>query len=131
MTTFVSYLFCTYTFFFSISLSETQTLQNIKEAIKNASIEEFQKYFHTSVKFSFQNEKEIISKKTAIEEIKHIFKKYPPTDFEFIHKGQSQNGLIYSIGQYSYAEGKLSVYIILKKYKVKWKIQSIDFKKNT
>ncbi|MDI9356475.1 MAG: DUF4783 domain-containing protein [Chitinophagaceae bacterium] len=130
MTTSLTYLLCSYILFSSLALTETQTLQNIKNAIKNASIEELQKYLHTSVKFSFHKEKEIIPKQTAIQEIKNIFKKHPPTDFEFIHKGQSQNGLIYSIGQYSYPEGKLIVYIVLKKYKLKWKIQNIDFKKN-
>jgi hypothetical protein len=61
--------------------------------------------------------------------MKEFFKKYPPEDFQYIHKGSSKEGLTYVIGKFTYESGSFRVWILVKKFDDQYLVELINFNK--
>ncbi len=72
-------------------------IDNAKTAIKSGSSKELSSYCNKVVELNFDGDKSTYSKTQAEFVLRDFFKKYPPTDFEYIHQGASREGLRYAI----------------------------------
>ncbi len=79
------------------------------------------------VELNFEGEKSNYSRSQAELVLKEFFKKYPPMDFQYIHKGASKQGLTYVIGKYTFENGSFRVWILIKKFDENYLVDSIDF----
>jgi hypothetical protein len=120
------------TFFFSITYAakvhaQSEVIDDMRAALKAGSSKEFIKNFNTMVELNFEGEKSNYSRSQAELVLKEFFKKYPPLDFQYIHKGASKQGLTYVIGKYTFENGSFRVWILIKKFDDNFLVDSIDF----
>ncbi len=118
--------------FLFLSLSEqasaqSEVINNLRAALKAGSSKELVKNFNTTVELNFEGQKSNYSRSQAELVLKEFFKKYPPTDFQYIHQGASKQGLTYVIGKYSFESGSFRVLILIKKFEENYLVDSIDF----
>jgi hypothetical protein len=121
----VSFIFCA-----TCSIdgkAQSEVINNMRASLKAGSSKEFVKSFNTMVELNFEGEKSNYSRSQAEIVLKEFFKKYPPTDFQYIHKGSSKQGLTYVIGKYTFENGSFRVWILLKKFDQNYLVDSIDF----
>lgn len=128
----IGYRFLVCIFIFSISLSievnaQSEVINNLRSAMKTGSSKELVKNFNTMVELNFEGEKSNYSKSQAELVLKEFFKKYPASDFQFIHQGASKQGLTYVIGKYTFEDGSFRVWILIKKFEDSYLVDSIDF----
>jgi len=121
-----------FTFIFSITYSyevnaQSEVINDMRTALKAGSSKEFVKNFNTMVELNFEGEKSNYSRSQAELVLKEFFKKYPPLDFQYIHKGASKQGLTYVIGKYTFENGSFRVWILIKKFDDNFLVDSIDF----
>ncbi len=126
------YRFLVCIFIFSISLSievnaQSEVINNLRSAMKTGSSKELVKNFSAMVELNFEGEKSNYSKSQAELVLKEFFKKYPATDFQYIHQGASKQGLTYVIGKYTFEDGSFRVWILIKKFEDSYLVDSIDF----
>jgi len=117
-------------FVLTYSLSATaqsKVINNVRAALKTGSSKDFAKSFNTMVELNFEGEKRNYSKSQAELVLKEFFKKYPPSDFQYIHQGSSKQGLTYVIGKYTFESGSFRVWILIKKFDETFLVDSIDF----
>jgi len=112
---------------FSNAHSQSSVINNVRAALKTGSSKELIKSFNTTVELNFDGEKSNYSRTQAEFVLKDFFKKYPPSDFEYIHQGASQQGLTYVIGKYTYDGGSYRVLIYIKKINTDYLVDLIDF----
>ncbi|MCK5102330.1 MAG: DUF4783 domain-containing protein [Cyclobacteriaceae bacterium] len=128
----IRYCFLIGTFIFSISVStesnaQSEVINNVRAALKAGSSKELVKSFNTMVELNFEGEKSNYSRSQAELVLKEFFKKYPPTNFQYIHQGASKQGLTYVIGKYTFENGSFRVWILIKKFQEIYLVDSIDF----
>ena len=128
----IRYSFLVGIFIFSMSLSmevnaQSEVINNLRTAMKTGSSKELVKNFNTMVELNFEGEKSNYSKSQAELVLKEFFKKYPATDFQYIHQGASKQGLTYVIGKYTFENGSFRVWILIKKFENSYLVDSIDF----
>lgn len=128
----IKYYFLTVALIFSLTLfqeakAQSEVISNMRAALKAGSSKEFVKNFNTMVELNFEGEKSNYSRSQAELVLKEFFKKYPPTDFQYIHKGASKQGLTYVIGKYTFESGSFRVWILVKKFDDDYLVDSIDF----
>lgn len=118
---------------FSPLLSVQTNYGNIDEistALKDGSSRELVKFFDNSIELNLVNKQSDYSKNQAEIVMRDFFKKFPPNDFEIIHKGESTENIRYFIGKY---ESRGTNFRILIKSKLEkrnhLKIYSMDFTK--
>lgn len=99
----------------------------MRAALRAGNSKEFVKNFNNMVELNFEGEKSNYSRSQAELVLKEFFKKYPPTDFQYIHQGASKQGLTYVIGKYSFEDGSFRVWILIKKFGDQYLVDSIDF----
>ena len=104
-------------------------IDNAKTAIKSGSSKELSSYCNKVVELNFDGDKSTYSKTQAEFVLRDFFKKYPATDFEYIHQGASREGLRYAIGKYSYDSGSFRVYMLVKEFDDDFLIDTLDFSK--
>ncbi len=107
--------------------AQSVVINNVRAALKTGSSKELIKSFNNTVELNFDGEKSNYSRTQAEFVLKDFFKKYPPTDFEYIHQGASQQGLTYVIGKYSFDGGSYRVLIYIKKISNDYLVDLIDF----
>ena len=112
---------------FSSAQSQSTVINNVRAALKTGSSKELIKSFNNTVELNFDGEKSNYSRTQAEFVFKDFFKKYPPSDFEYIHQGASQQGLTYVIGKYSFEGGSYRVLIYIKKINTDYLVDLIDF----
>ena len=128
----IRYCFVGVTFIFSVFLSaqanaQSEVINNVRAALKTGSSKEIVKSFNTMVELNFEGEKSNYSRSQSELVLKEFFKKYPPTDFQYIHQGASKQGLTYVIGKYTFENGSFRVWILIKKFQDNYRVDSIDF----
>lgn len=124
------FLFCTFIFSASLSIeanAQSEVINNMRAALKAGSSKELVKGFNAIVELNFEGEKSNYSRSQAELVLKEFFKKYPPTDFQYIHQGASKQGLTYVIGKYTFENGSFRVWILIKRFKENYLVDSIDF----
>jgi hypothetical protein len=120
--------------FFQLMISFTlfaqeEIINNGKVAIKAGNSKELSKYFNDLVDLGFDGDRASYSKTQAEFVLKDFFKKYPPVDFQYVHKGSSKEGLTYTIGNYKHSSGSFRVLIYIKQFKGNFLIDYLDFSK--
>jgi len=128
----IKYYFFLSALIFSLGLfqevhAQSDVINNMRVALKAGSSKEFVKNFNNMVELNFEGEKSNYSRSQAELVLKEFFKKYPPVDFQYIHKGSSKQGLTYVIGKYTFEDGSFRVWILIKKFGDDYLVDSIDF----
>lgn len=125
--TIITFFVFTLIFLSQSAFSQSIVINNVRAALKTGSAKELVKNFNNSVELNFDGEKSNYSKTQAEFVLKDFFKKYPPSDFEYIHQGASQQGLTYVIGKYSFDGGSYRVLMYIKKIEEAYLVDLIDF----
>ncbi len=128
----INYYFFLSALIFSLGLfqevhAQSEVINNMRVSLKAGSSKEFVKNFNNMVELNFEGEKSNYSRSQAELVLKEFFKKYPPVDFQYIHKGSSKQGLTYVIGKYTFEDGSFRVWILIKKFGDDYLVDSIDF----
>ena len=103
------------------------TLNNVRIAIKSGSSKELAKYFGENVELHFDGDRSSYSKSQAEFVLRDFFKKYPPVDFQYMHQGNSGEGLRYAIGKYVISNGSYRIWLLFKKNDDTYFVDTIDF----
>ncbi len=113
----------------SQAMAQSDVINNVRASLKTGSSKELVKSFNTTVELNFDGKKSTYSRTQAEFVLKDFFKKYPPTDFQYIHQGSSKQGLTYVIGKYTYDTGSFRVLLYIKNFSGQYKVDLIDFSK--
>jgi hypothetical protein len=112
------------------SIAQEDVIQNTRLAIKAGNAKELIKQMNEMVDLAFDGEKGSYSKTQAEFVLRDFFKKHPPGDFEYIHRGASKEGLRYAIGKYGALNGNFRVVIYIKPQRNNtYLIDLLDFSK--
>jgi hypothetical protein len=106
---------------------QSETINNVRSALRAGSSKALVKNFNRTVELNFDGEKSSYSRTQAEFVLRDFFKKYPPSDFQYIHQGASRQGLTYVIGKYSFESGSFRVLLYIKKFDDSYLVDLIDF----
>lgn len=112
-----------------IAESQTDVVNNLRAALKAGSSRDLVKLFNNQVEMSFDGEKSGYSRTQAEFVMRDFFRKYPCTEFQYIHQGSSRQGLTYVIGKYTYDGGSFRVLVYIKKINNDYLVDLVDFSK--
>lgn len=101
----------------------------IGAALRNGSSRELAQYLAPAVEVSFNGESQSYNATQAELVVRDFFTKSPPSSFEFIHQGASQEGIQYAMGRYTSRGAVYRVFIKLKPNKGPLMIDTLDFTK--
>ncbi|WP_370088502.1 DUF4783 domain-containing protein [Ekhidna sp.] len=113
----------------SLMLGPTQdeTVKDIGTAIKAGSSKELIKFCNATVEIKINGESSNYSKAQAEVILRNFFSKNAPKNFTYIHQGASPEGLKYTIGRYTHADGAYRVVMFIKKIGDKYLIDTLNF----
>ena len=94
--------------------AQSDNLGAVRSALRNGSSRELSQYFAPTVEIGFEGDKQNYNSTQAELVMKDFFAKNPPSSFEFIHQGQSGEGIQYAIGRYTGRSGSYRVFVKLK-----------------
>ncbi|MBY0425816.1 MAG: DUF4783 domain-containing protein [Cytophagales bacterium] len=101
----------------------------IQKSISTSNVESISPLMMDFVEIGWDETKKTYDRKQSIVVLKEFLKKNPPISFEYIHKGSSKEGLLYSIGKYTSEYGFWRLYILVKEVKGSFLIDTMDFSK--
>ena len=107
--------------------AQSETINNVRAALRAGSSKELVKNFNKTIELNFDGEKSNYSRTQAEFVLRDFFKKYPPSDFQYIHQGASKQGLTYVIGKYTFESGSFRVLLYIKKFNENYFVDLIDF----
>lgn len=111
-----------------MAVAQGDVINNVKAAMKSGSSKELIKYCNDRLDLNINHESDTYSKVQAEFILKDFFRKYPPSDFQYIHQGASKEGLKYAIGKYSYGNGSFRTLIRFRQANDKiYYVYAIDF----
>lgn len=120
-------------FLFSAHIARSQVsddqVEVIAEAIKESDYNKIHEYLNDMVELTIPGNEGTFSKSQTKFILKEHFQKYPPVTFIIKHKGSSDNGALYAIGEYEHKNGKFRVYYLMKKKSEKYLIHILEFEK--
>lgn len=128
------FLFLAATFLLTqVNKAQAQTLQsmpdvieNIRISIKMANSKELTTFMSDMIEIQLPDQDRNNYSKTQAEFVMRDFmKKYPPTNFNYIHKVLDKDDFKFTIGEYVYAGGAMRVTMVLKPVNGKFLIDSI------
>lgn len=111
----------------SLVSAQDELINSVKVAIKAGNHKDLVNHFNEMIDLGFDGEKRSYSKTQAEFVLKDFFIKYPPTDFQYVHKGASKEGLTYTIGNYQSKSTAFRVLVYIKDFKGAYKIDYLDF----
>ena len=109
--------------------AQTDILGAVRSALRNGSSRELSQYFAPTIEIGFDGDKQSYNSTQAEIVMKDFFSKNSPSTFEFIHQGQSGEGIQYAIGRYSGRGGSYRVFVKLKPSRGAPLIDTLDFTK--
>ena len=101
----------------------------VRTALRNGSSRELSQYLAPTVEVGFDGDKQGYNATQAEIVIKDFFAKNTPSGFEFIHQGESKEGIQYAIGRYMSRNGVYRVFVKLKPSKGAPQIDTMDLTK--
>ena len=107
--------------------AQDETVKDIGTAIKAGSAKELIKFCNNTVEIKIDGESSNYSKAQAEVILRNFFTKTPPKNFSYIHQGASPEGLKYTIGRYTHADGAYRVVMVIKKIDDKYLIDTLNF----
>ncbi|MDN3668991.1 DUF4783 domain-containing protein [Echinicola jeungdonensis] len=130
------YKYILFTLFFGLflylpdsSLGQGQPVEEISLSIKAGSSKALSSYFGENVELSINGNQGDYSKNQAELVIRDFFKKFPPSNFDIVHKGKSSNQIQYFIGSYQSKEIQFRLLIKCKLNKESPRIYALDINK--
>jgi hypothetical protein len=131
----INFLFLATTFVLLSQVNEVQAqtsqsmpdvIENIRVSIKMANSKELTTFMSDMVEIQLPDQDRNNYSKTQAEFVMRDFmKKYPPTNFTYIHKVLDKDDFKFTIGEYVYAGGAMRVTMVLKPVNGKFLIDSI------
>ena len=125
-TLFLGWLFL---FGFGAAHAQADNLGAVRSALRNGSSRELAQYLAPTVEVGFDGDKQGYNATQAEIVIKDFFAKNTPSGFEFIHQGESKEGIQYAIGRYTGRNGTFRVFVKLKPSRGAPLIDTLDFTK--
>jgi len=113
----------------SAAYAQSDNLAAVRSALRNGSSRELSQYLAPTVEVGFDGDKQAYNGTQAEIVIKDFFAKNVPSSFEFIHQGQSKEGIQYAIGRYTGRSGTYRVFVKLKPSRGTPLIDTLDFTK--
>ena len=107
--------------------AQSDNLTAVRSALRNGSSRELSQYFAPTVEIGFEGGKDTYNSTQAEIVMKDFFSKNAPSTFEFIHQGQSGEGIQYAIGRYTGRGGTYRVFVKLKPSRGAPLIDTLDF----
>jgi len=104
-------------------------LSQVETAMRAGSSKELIQYCNNTVEIKLDGKTSNYSKSQAEALLKDFFKRNPPKGFSYIHQGSSPEGLLYTIGKFSFEEGSYRVVMFIKKVRDEYRIDTINFSK--
>ena len=102
-------------------------IDNISLALKSGNAKELSRYFDNKIELTLLDDEGAYSKAQAEQVVKAFFEKKEVKSFELIHKGSSEQGSQYGIGNLSTASGTYRTYFYLKQRGSGYYIQELTF----
>jgi len=109
--------------------AQADNLGAVGSALRNGSSRELSQYLAPTVEIGFDGDKQGYNATQAEIVIKDFFAKTPPSSFDFIHQGESKEGIQYAIGRYTGRNGTYRVFVKLKPSRGAPLIDTLDFTK--
>lgn len=109
--------------------AQSDNLGAVRSALRNGSSRELSQYFAPTIEIAFDGERQTVNSTQAEIIVKDFFAKNAPSSFEFIHQGESKEGIQYAIGRYSGRSGTYRVFVKLKPSRGAPVIDTMDFTK--
>lgn len=113
----------------TVAYAQADNLGAVRAALRNGSSRELSQYLAPTVEVGFDGDKQGYNSTQAEIVIKDFFAKNAPTGFDFIHQGESKEGIQYAIGRYTGRSGVYRVFVKLKPSKGAPQIDTLDFTK--
>ncbi len=112
------------------NIQEESVAIQIERAISKGNVDSLSLYIPERIEINHQSQRNIYQKEEAIQFFSNFFKEFPPRNFEYQHKGASEEELQYFIGSYRYSEGNYTLYILLREHQGITTIETIDINVN-
>ena len=109
--------------------AQADNLGAVRAALRNGSSRELAQFLAPSIEVGFDGEKNSYNATQAEIVIKDFFAKNTSSGFEFIHQGESKEGIKYAIGRYTGRNGTYRVFVKLKPSRGAPLIDTLDFTK--
>ena len=105
-------------------------IEKLKVSLKSGNSKELVSGFHDMVEVTLPDQEGSNYSKTQAEFVLRDFmKKYPPSDFKYVHKVLDREDFKFVIGEYLYSGGKYRVTMVIKPTKGVYSVDSIVFEK--
>lgn len=111
------------------AFAQSSNEEEITLSIKAGSSKELSSIFENNVELNINGNEGDYSKNQAELIIRDFFKKFPPVDFDIVHKGKSGNQINYFIGTYKSTGSNFRMLIKCKSVKGENRIYSLDINK--
>ena len=109
-----------------VSQSMSDVIENIRVSIKMANSKELTNFMSDMIEIQLPDQDRNNYSKTQAEFVMRDFmKKFPPTNFTYIHKVLDKEDFKFTIGEYVCANGAMRVTMVLKPLNGKFQIDSI------
>lgn len=104
-------------------------LAAVRSAISSGSSRNLAQYLGPSVEVGFDGDKQSYNSTQTELVMKNFFTKNPPTSFDIVHQGASNDGIPYAVGHYVGKTGSYQIFIKLKPKQSTPTIDTLDFTK--
>jgi hypothetical protein len=101
----------------------------VRSAISSGSSRSLAQYLGPSVEVGFDGDKQSYNATQTELVMKNFFTKNPPTSFDIVHQGASNDGIPYAVGHYVGKNGSYQIFIKLKPKQSTPTIDTLDFTK--
>ena len=125
-TLFIGWLFL---FGSAAAYAQSDNLAAVRSALRTGSSRELSQYLAPTVEVGFEGDRQGYNAAQAELVMKDFFSKNAPSTFEFIHQGQSSEGIQYAIGRYAGRSGTYRVFVKLKPSRGAPVIDTLEFTK--
>lgn len=112
------------------SNTENSSIEEIVMVFQSGSSKDLAKFFAQGIDININGNQGDYSKNQAEVVMRDFFRKFPPIDFQLLHKGNNSEQIIYYIGSYKSEETVFKVFIRGRKEQNDIKVYSLDILKN-
>ncbi|AMR27525.1 hypothetical protein A0257_10730 [Hymenobacter psoromatis] len=113
----------------SAKAQSADQLAAVRSAISSGSSRNLAQYLGPSVEVGFDGDQHSYNATQTELVMKDFFTKNPPTSFDIVHQGASNDGIPYAVGHYVGKTGNYQVFIKLKPKQSTPTIDKLDFTK--
>ncbi len=96
------------------AFSQADIYEELNGAFNASDQKNIAKYFNNKVELTIIEQSSVYSKTQAEMVLRDFFVKYPPTSFQFKHKGSSGEGARFAIGFLNTRNGNFRIYFFMK-----------------